>query len=406
MKIHIIHVFLSLAAWRRHFGCLLLLLLIGSQSYAQENQSKRYLFNEWEVSYGAGSPFGATEWRALKNSVFTQKFSQMWQINFCHQFTADEYGAAPDNYYYPSIGGYFQWLDYSHLRMQGAEPAFPASKTADYGQIMSFGWTLHQYCWAQGKWRAHLNIENGAAYVFSPVYEVGNWVTLSKPWQILVGLGFYLDREYRGGELSLGPQFTHLSNSGLGAYNTGINNFSLCLRYRHKTLKEIQRCRPDQALRNRDESPFHSHFYGSVMAGLGGVYFEYSERPNGQLNVMADVMYRLNPNNGLGLGIDYYHNAQPDRTGRREYVGMGIKYDHWFGPLVIHVQGGAYLNDRRPIKWKGMSRIYENIGFKYVLLRTKSVSPYIGIYTKGNGFNAEQMTFGIGMTFKSVKRRY
>lgn len=363
-------------------------------------RSSHRLINEWEVSYGAGSPFGATEWRALKNSEFTQKFSQMWQVNVCHQFTADEYGAAPVDYYYPSIGAYVQWLDYSHLRMRGKEPAFPPTKTADYGQIVSFGWTLHQYCWSQGPWRAHLNLENGAAYVFDPTYEVGNWVTLSKPWQILVGFGFFLDHDCAGGEWSVGPQFTHLSNSGLGAYNTGINNFSLCLRYRHKDLRETQRCRPKQALTNRDGTRFSPHLYGSVMLGAGGVFFEYDYEPNLQYNVMADVMYRLNPNNGLGLGLDYWHNEVADRTGRREYVGLAVKYDHWFGPLVVHLQGGAYLNDRRPIKWKDESRIYEHIGFKYVLFRTRPISPYVGIYTKGNGFDAEQMTFGVGMMIK------
>ena len=381
----------------------LLLLTAGATAYGQRQtgQKRHRLINEWEVSYGAGSPFGATEWREVKSSTFTEKFTQMWQLNVCHQFTADDFGAAPADFYYPSIGFYVQWLDYSHLRIQGNPPDFPETKTADYGQIASFGWTIHQYFWSKGKWRAHLNLENGAAYVFSPHYETGSWVTLSKPWQILVGIGGYLDRQVGSdGELSIGPQFTHLSNSGLGAYNTGINNFSLVLRYRHKDLPDIQRCRPSEALREKDGSRFRPHLYGSVMAGLGGVYFEYSEVPNGQLTVMADVMYRLNPNNGLGLGFDYYHNAIADRTGGRDYYGVGVKYDHWFGPFVIHVQGGVYVGPARPIKWKDLSRIYENIGFKYVLLRRHHVAPYLGIYTKGNGFNAEQMCFGMGVVVK------
>ncbi len=384
----------------QRFVVVLWLFTMGHALQAGDSGSKHSLINEWEFAYGAGSPFGATEWRAVKNSTFTQKFAQMWQVHFAHQFTAEDFGAAPSNFYYPSIGGYFQWLDYSHLRIRGVEPTFPETKTADYGQIMSFGWTIHQYTWAKGKWRTHLNIENGAAYVFSPTYEEGNWVTLSKPWQILVAIGFYLDREVRHGEVSVGPQFTHLSNSGLGAYNTGINNFSLCLRYRHKKLTDIQRCRPEQALTNKDGTPFRSHFYGSVMLGAGGVFFEYDQTPNLQYNAMADLMYRLNPNNGLGLGLDYWHNVQADRTGRTEYVGLAVKYDHWFGPFVIHLQGGAYLNEKRPIKWKEESRIYEHIGFKYVMMRNRRISPYLGIYTKGNGFNAEQMTFGMGMTFK------
>lgn len=387
---------------RQRHGCslLTLLLLILAWGSGDCAFSQHRLINEWEVAYGAGSPFGATEWRQVKNSVFTEKFSQMWQLHVSHQFTADEYGAAPAGFYYPSVGAYLQWLDYSHLRIRGNGQDIPTTKTADYGQILSFGWTIHQPFWSRGAWLAHLNIENGAAYVFRPVYEPGNWVTLAKPWQILVALGVYVDRQLPHGLLSIGPQFTHLSNSGLGPYNTGINNFSLCLRYRHQTLPQVQRCPASQAMTEGSGQPFRPHLYGSVMAGLGGVYFEYSERPNGQLTLMADLMYRLNPNNGLGLGLDYYHNAVADRTGRREYAGLAVKYDHWFGPFVIHVHAGAYLNAERPIKWKDTSRIYENIGVKYVFRRASSLSPYVGIYTKGNGFNAEQMAFGLGCTIK------
>lgn len=359
-----------------------------------EERKARRLINEWEVSYGAGSPFGATEWRSLDNTVFTSKFTQMWQVNFCHQFSEHDYGDAPAGYYYPSMGFYLQWLDYSRLRIKGNEPLLPATMTADYGQIASAGWTLHQYMWARDKWRLHLNLECGAAYVFHPTYVSSvTFVTLAKPWQILIGAGVYLDRQVGHGELSLGPQFTHLSNSGLGAYNTGINNFSLCMRYRYKAVERILRAKAKDGGEAGDES----RWYGSVATTLGGVYYEYSEHPNGQLTVMTDVMYRLSAANALGVGIDYFYNSQPDRDGRREYVGMAMKYDRWFGPFVIHMQGGAFLNACRPIKWKGRSRVYEHIGFKYVLMRHRPVSPYIGVYTKACGFNAEQMGVGVGV---------
>ena len=161
------------------------LLMAEGDAYSQlRKEAKREpLINEWGIGYGAGSPFGATEWRSVKNSEFTQKFSQMWQLNIGHQFSSKDYGAASKGYYYPTLGMFFQWLDYSHLKIQGVEPIIPKSKTADYGQIATFGITLHQYCWTSGKWRGYLNQETGAAYVFNPVYEVPSWVTLSKPWQ-------------------------------------------------------------------------------------------------------------------------------------------------------------------------------------------------------------------------------
>ena len=378
---------------------LVLLMAEGDACSQLRKESKREpLINEWGIGYGAGSPFGATEWRSVKNSEFTQKFSQMWQLYLGHQFTSKDYGAAPKGYYYPTIGAYFQWLDYSHLKIRGREPIFPSTKTADFGQIATVGLTLHQYCWTSGRWRGTFNHEFGLAYVFDPVYEVPSWVTLAKPWQFFVGFGWFFGYEVKGGEIDFGPQFTHLSNSGLTNYNTGINNFSLSVRYRHKALKEIQRCRPEEALVEKDGQRFRPHLYGSVMAGYGKVYFE---DPNSavQLTIMADAMYKIDPNDGIGVGFDFYHNDNPDRTNRKNYVGAGIKYDRWFGPFVIHVQIGSYLNGKRPIKYKGTARIYENFGYKFVLFRQKRVSPYLGIYTKGNGFEAEQMSFAMGCTF-------
>ena len=376
--------------------CTLLLLWVTECAYSQENATdKTPLVNEWSIGYSAGSPFGATEWRSVKNSEFTQKFSQMWQLTLGHQFTADDYGAAPEGYYYPTLGVFFQWLDYSHLKIRGKEPVFPTTKTADYGQIATFGLSLQQYCWTSGPWRASILHETGLAYVFHPTYEPGSWVTLPKPWQFFVSLGCLFGREAWGGEIAFGPQFTHLSNSGLTNYNTGINNFSLSLRYRHKSLKEIQRCKPGQALIDKDGMLFKPHLYGSLSAGYSKVYFE---DPNSaiQITIMADAMYRIDPNNGIGIGVDYYHNDHPDRTGRKEYVGAGIKYDRWFGPFVIHLQVGSYLNGKRPIKYKGTARIYENVGYKYVMFHRKRFSPYLGIYIKGNGFEAEQMSFAVG----------
>ncbi len=400
MESHLLYSLRHTSIGLRFLWCCIFLMLAGSETYSQDDNEAHHVpfINEWGIGYGAGSPFGATEWRSVKNSEFTQKFSQMWQVNIGHQFTSRDYGAAPKGYYYPTFGMYFQWLDYSHLKIRGVEPTIPSTQTADYGQIASLGITLHQYCWTSGRWRMHFNHEGGAAYVFNPTYGKSNWVTLAQPWQIYLGFGWFFDYEVKGGEISFGPQFSHLSNSGLANYNTGINNFSLCVRYRHKSLKEIQKCKPEEALIEKNGQRFKSHFYGSIMTGYSKVFFE---NPNSaiQFTMMADAMYRIDPNNGIGIGIDYYHNDHVDRTDRKDYIGAGIKYDRWFGPFVVHVQIGTYLNGKRPIKYKGTARVYENVGYKYVMLRQKRISPYIGIYTKGNGFEAEQMSFAAGFTF-------
>ncbi len=384
----------------------LLLLQAGATLCAQNETKSGPIFDQWEVLYTAGSPWGTSEWRSVDNTVYTGKFTHMMQLSMLHQFRGNSYGAATAGYRYPAMGVYLQWLDFSHLRMRGKEPKVPADRHWSYGQIASFGFVLHQTCWVHGRWSGHIKMQDGAAYVFDPVYEkYGSEVvsTMAKPWQFLLGAGWYFDYAMSDRSvLSFGPQFTHMSNSGLDTYNTGINNFSLSVAYRYQARPHTTQppvCRTTDALVERDGTVFRPHLYGSVMAGLGGVFFEYSEHSNGQLTMMADLMYRLRPSHGLGMGIDYYHCSQPDRCGRTDYVGMGVKYDHWWGGFVLHVQGGIYLNDRRPIKWKGLSRFYENIGYKYVFRRTQSVSPYIGAYSKGNGFNAEQLCFAVGATF-------
>ncbi len=379
----------------------LLLLCAGATLWGQtqkaDGTTRSPLFDQYEVLYTAGSPWGTSEWRSVDNTDYYSKFTQMLQVSCLHQFKGHEFGAATAGYRYPAMGFYLQWLDFSHLRMR--DKNHPSDKYS-YGHIASAGFVLHQTCWTNGRWSGHIKMQDGAAYVFDPVYVVqGSNViaTMAKPWQFLLGVGWYFDYELsQHGVLSFGPQFTHMSNSGLGDYNTGINNFSLSITYRYQTNGRNPVCPKEEALLEKDGSTFRPHLYFSGATGLGGVYFEHSERANGQLTAMADVMYHLSPTHGVGLGIDYYHCSQPDRCGRTDYVGMGVKYDHWWGGFVFHVQGGVYLNDRRPIKWKGMSRFYENIGYKYVFCRTQKVSPYIGVYTKGNGFNAEQMAFSLG----------
>lgn len=382
---------------------LFLLLQAGAWLRAEEQGAKSRFFDEWEVLYTAGSPWGTSEWRNVKNTVYTQKFTQMWQLSLCHQLKGREMGAVTSGYLYPSIGMYAQWLDFSHLKMRGREPYISADRHYTYGPIASAGFVMHQNCWMRDLWSGHLKVQVGAAYVFHPVYTSDGVATMAAPWQFLLGLGWYFDRVVsRDGNrvISFGPQFTHMSNSGLAAYNTGINNFSISVAFRHRAPRNTLACKAEDALREYDGSVFRRHYYTSVAAGLGGVYFEHSKHSNGQLTVMADGMFRFRPTHALGMGIDYYHCSQPDRCGRTDYVGTGIKYDHWWGRSVFHLQGGIYLNDRRPIKWKGMSRFYENIGYKFVFFRTRSVTPYVGAYSKGNGFNAEQMAFSLGMIMR------
>lgn len=366
-------------------------------------QSRQRIFDVWEVAYGSGSPFGLAEHRSLSGIEFTQKYTQMWQVSFMHQFKGRELGAATEGYRYPAIGAYFKWLDYSRLSFRGDgqlhdHTLVPVTERFDYGQIGSFGWVLDQYTWNKGLWRGHLHIENGAAYVFHPVYAYNGYaVTLTKPWQIFIGVGYYFDYQIHSyGEVALGTQFNHMSNSGMSDFNTGINTFSLSLRYRHTAQGEVARCTGEDALLERDGTRFKPHLYTSVTTSLGSLYSDNFQHSVGMLGISADGMIRLTPTHGMGLGLDFWHQALADRCGRRDYVGLSYKYDHWWGPFIFHAHIGAYLNGKRPIKWKDTSRIYQQLGFKYVFLRQKPVAPYLGLYSKSNGFNAEAMTFAVG----------
>ena len=94
MKWHKFHTLGHTMSLFRLLALSFVLLMAEGDAYSQlRKETKREpLINEWGIGYGAGSPFGATEWRSVKNSEFTQKFSQMWQLNIGHQFTSKDYG--------------------------------------------------------------------------------------------------------------------------------------------------------------------------------------------------------------------------------------------------------------------------------------------------------------------------
>lgn len=391
---------------QRYFSFLLVFLSV-SLFPALAQEGKHRVFDVWEVAYGAGSPFGLAEHRTLSGIEFTQKFTQMGQVSFMHQFKGRELGAATEGYRYPAIGAYVKWLDYSRLSFRGdgkqhGQICIPKEEHFDYGHIGSVGWVLDQYTWNKGRWRGHLHLENGAAYVFHPIYAYNGYaVTLAKPWQIFIGCGYYFDYQVcNDGELALGTQFNHMSNSGMSDYNTGINTFSLSLRYRHTARPVVERCKKEDALTNRDGTLFKKHLYSSITTGMGSLYSDNFRHSTGMLAVSADAMVRLSPTHGMGLGLDFWHQAQADRMGRNDYVGLSYKYDHWWGSFAFHGHIGAYLNGKRPIKYKSLSRIYQQLGFKYLFLRDSRIAPYLGIYSKANGFNAEAMTFAVGAVVK------
>jgi len=390
---------------QRYFSFILALLVASCTLLAQEE--KHRLFDVWEVAYASGSPFGLAEHRTLSGIEFTQKYTQMWQVSLMHQFKGRELGAATKGYRYPAIGAYFKWLDYSRLSFRGdgqlhGKVLIPESEHFDYGQIGSFGLVLDQYTWNKGAWRGHIHLENGAAYVFDPVYAYqGYAVTLAKPWQIFIGVGYFFDYQIASksgknlGEVALGTQFNHMSNSGMSNYNTGINTFALSVRYRHTAQNYVQRCSEEDALIERDGTRFKPHFYTSLTTGLGCLYSDnfYS---CGMMSLLTDAMYRITPTHGMGLSLGFWHQALPDRSGKRDYLGLSYKYEHWWGAFSFHTDIGAYLNGKRPIKYKSQSRIYQQLGIKYVFLRDAKVAPYLGLYSKSNGFNAEAMLFSLG----------
>lgn len=352
----------------------------------------------YEAAYTAGS--------VLKIPVpVSDQYMQAFQIGIGRQFEGQDYPY--DSY----ISAILTYQDYSHPIVK--EEHAGLMNRRGLGHFLAFGVSIRHHYW-QNKWYSVSGIvENGYAYQFSPYATLDRRYTQSGLFQIYFNAGFLFTRTInRRHDISMGPQFTHFSNSGTHLPNNGINSFTWSLRYHYYVgepeEKGPKEQRQESRLRNR-------HFYLDARTGVGinarnksADSTKIVNSMHASCNTSLALMYRINVRHGLGLGLDYFYNPTGAVDGKQNFLGLGLKHESFYHRLGIHVNLGYYLNEShyKSLRTSRRTRIYEQIGIRWYFAPDSPVAPYMGYFVKGNGgFYAENFEINIGFRLAKCKKK-
>lgn len=387
-------------------------------SIAQQHEN-----NFFEASYAGGTSLKTTSgMREMMQQAYTSSF----QITFGHQYTAEDYGPTSISHYYPTVGLSFVYSDFRHIKMKPNHPHGEKIPQSDYGHFFALAASFTRYLHCFENFRFKSIIENGIAYALDPYdYHQNPYSSIGGHFQIYFNYGLFVCYTFGKNEISIGPQFTHYSNSGTYRPNNGVNNISLALRFKQADYKEVPRSNP-----LAQSVAFQPYFYWGFHVN-GGIHtykeeallrqMKHPEQKDpekkvtiyGDLNVSVDFMYRTASYQGLGIGLDlfhgdgysllkqYYSEVNPRLAHRikRTYLGVAFKNESYIKNFAINIHVGAYLNSKHLKSANSFTRIYERIGMKYYWGKGR-IRPYVGYFIKGNLFTAEQFELCYGITFR------
>lgn len=334
-----------------------------------------------------------------------EQYMNGFQLGIGRQF-------AGQNYPYDSyISGILTYQDYSHPQVKDEYSHLMNNR--GLGRYLSLGVSIRHHYW-QNKWYSISGvIENGYGYQFDPHATKDVRQTQSGYFQIYFNAGFhftYTINEHH--DLSTGPQFTHVSNSGTHLPNNGLNSLTWSLRY-HYYMGEPETKNSDHAARkaNRMNNQF---IYLDGRVGCGINARNKSADPDtivnsihASVNTSLALMYKLNERHGLGLGADYFYNPTGAVDGRQNYLGVSIKHESIYNHLGVDVCLGYYANEShyKSEKSRKRTRLYEQIGMRWYFKPDSKSSPYIGYFVKGNGgFYAENIEVNVGFVLAGKRK--
>lgn len=382
--------------------------------------------NFFEVSYAGGTPLKTTSgMREMMQQAYTSSF----QITFGHQYTAEDYGPTSISHYYPTVGLSFTYSDFCHVKMKPNHPHGETAPESDYGHFLALAISFTRYLHCFENFRFKAIIENGAAYALDPYdYRHNPYSSIGGHFQIYFNYGLFACCTFGKNEISIGPQFSHYSNSGTYRPNNGVNNISLALRFKQADYGEIPRSNPwAQSDAFQPYCYFGFHVNGGIHTYKEEALLRQMKHPGkkdpgkkatiyGDLNISADFLYRTSSYQGLGMGLDlfhgggysllkqYYSKTAPRIAHRikRTYLGIALKNESYIKNFAINIHVGAYLNSRHLKSDNSFTRIYERIGMKYYWGKGRT-RPYVGYFIKGNLFTAEQFEWCYGITFRQPR---
>lgn len=350
-------------------------------------------FSIWEASYGLGTPGPTASWLNYKSTIGPGVAMHNAKLTIGHQYQAGDFGEARKGLYYPVVGFSVSYLDYTHCHLTGKGSL--GDNRTDFGRFLALSWHHSQNYLTNGDFSLRTSFDMGFAYNFrhhdetmpNLLFPMGGHLQFFVDMAMLAGF----DAPYA--QWSIGPHFIHMSNSNTHEPNSGVNNLGVTLSVRPHGREAL----PSYRSAGVD---WHRRWYWDVMADMG--FTRVEEHPlnlYGQGTLALSALWQYNLQTAIGAGLEVSYLPAGDRTGRTTYAGLSFVHTTWIRNWSIHSQAGIYLNGKHPKMWDRTSRVYERIGLRYHPFRPQAgrkVSPYIGFFTKGDGFIAQQLELSVG----------
>lgn len=352
-------------------------------------------FNVWEASYGLGTPGPTASWLNYTSEIGPGVAMHNTKLTIGHQYQAEDFGEARKGLYYPTIGFSLSYLDYTHCHLTGKHNY--SDWRYDFGRFLALSWHHSQYYLAKDDFRLKTSWDMGFAYAFHHHDE--NLPNLLFPMggrmMVYIEMGVQAGFQTSCTEWSIGPHFIHMSNSNTHEPNSGANNLGVNLSIKpacHKTHDVL----PQQAAGTN----WSRRWYLDAMYSLGLTRTDTEPETLYQQSTIAlSALWQYNQQSAIGAGLEATYLPIGDRNGRKTYAGLSFVHTTWIRNWALHGQVGCYLNGKHPKMGYETSRIYERFGFRYHPYQPKAgrkFSPYIAIYSKGDGFIAQELELCIG----------
>lgn len=356
-------------------------------------------FNVWEASYGLGTPGPTASWLNYTSEIGPGVAMHNAKLTIGHQYRAGDFGEVRKGLYYPVVGFSLSYLDYTHCHLTGKNNY--RDWRYNFGRFLALSWHHSQYYLAKDNFRLKTSWDMGLAYAFNHNDAELPHLLFPMGGRIMV----YIDMAVMAGfqtphaEWSLGPHFIHMSNSNTHEPNSGANNLGISLNVKptfHSNRGDKQSLLPERAI----GSTWSKRWYLDAMTSFGITRVEDNpEKQYLQTTLALSALWQYNPQSAIGAGIEASYLPVGDRNGRTTYTGLSFVHTTWIRNWALHGQVGCYLNGKHPKMGYGTSRIYERFGFRYHPFRPQAdrkLSPYFAIYSKGDGFIAQELELCVG----------
>jgi len=191
--------------------------------------------------------------------------------------------------------------------------------------------------------------------------------------------------------LSLGPAYSHHSNSKTNFVNTGCDAVSLemALTYLNAPIsrRTSKTTVEEMGLRKR----YWDVYYAACITGSG--VEDLSRRWTYASHSLRLAHYwRFFRRAAVGAGADGFFDKGGNED--RNAIGLCGRIDFYMTRnFVLALSAGGYLNG----KASNGSPVYESVGMNYCIDTSKWYFPYIGFCTKANAGKAENLQLVLGL---------